>query len=313
MKWKVIIKFLNERYIKLNSAKINNNRYRSMAYKKVHDIVKDQYDENDTITIKKIDKLDISDNMKNKFKFYLKNPSKIPSSQTSEKNILLRNLIKIKGIGSTKAKELIKMGIKNTNQLKLKKYNELLSDQTKIFIKLKPEIEIPNEKIKSLEPIIINLLKEEMIIVGSYRRKTKFSKDIDVMIVSESNSSYNNNHELLEKVVIELKKKIGEKNVHEYISGDDKISVIVKFFNKYYKIDFFRTEKKNKWAMLLYSTGSQSFNIRMRSIAKKKGFLLNQNGLYKRKNMKLLSGKATGEKFFFDKLDMQYIKPIDRN
>ena len=58
MKWKVIIKFLNERYIKLNSAKINNNRYRSMAYKKVHDIIKDQYDENDTVTIKKIDKLD---------------------------------------------------------------------------------------------------------------------------------------------------------------------------------------------------------------------------------------------------------------
>ena len=310
MKWKVIIKFLNERYIKLNSAKINNNRYRSMAYKKVHDIIKDQYDENDTVTIKKIDKLDISDNMKIKFKFYLKNPSKIPSS---EKHTLLHDLIKIKGIGSTKAKELIKMGIKNTNQLKLKKYNDLLSDQTKIFIKLKPETKIPNEKIKSLEPIIINLLKEEMIIVGSYRRKTKFSKDIDVMIVSESNSSYNNNHELLEKVIIELKKKIGEKNVHEYISGDVKISVIVKFSHKYYKIDFFRTEKKNKWAMLLYSTGSQSFNIRMRSIAKKKGYLLNQNGLYKRKTMKLLSGKATGERFFFNKLDMMYIKPINRN
>ena len=312
MKWKVIIKFLNDRYTKLNLAKIKNNRYRSMAYKKVHDIIKDQYDENDIVTIKKIDKLDISDNMKNKIKFYLKNPSKIPSSQTSEKHTLLHDLIKIKGIGSTKAKELIKMGIKNTNQLKLKKYNDLLSDQTKIFIKLKPETKIPNEKIKSLEPIIINLLKEEMIIVGSYRRKTKFSKDIDVMIVSESNSSYNT-HELLEKVVIELKKKIGKRNVYEYISGDDKISVIVKFFNKYYKIDFFRNEKKSKWAMLLYSTGSQSFNIRMRIIAKKKGFLLNQNGLYKRKNMKLLSGKATGERFFFDKLDMKYIKPIDRN
>ena len=65
--------------------------------------------------------------------------------------------------------------------------------------------------------------------------------------------------------------------------------------------------------MLLYSTGSQSFNIRMRSIAKKKGFLLNQNGLYERKTMKLLSGKASGEKFFFNKLDMEYINPIDRN
>ena len=312
MKWKVIIEFLNDRYTRLNSTKIKNNRYRSMAYKKVHDIVKDQYDENDTITIKKIDKLDISDNMKNKIKFYLKNPSKIPSSQTSEKHSLLRDLIKIKGIGNEKAIELINMGIKNKNQLKLKKYNSKLSDQTKIFIKLKPETKIPNEKIKLLEPIIINLLKEEMIIVGSYRRKTKFSKDIDVMIVSESNSLYNT-CELLEKLLVELKKKIGEKNVHEYIVGNDKISVIVKFFRKYYKIDFFKTEKKNKWAMLLYSTGSQSFNIRMRSIAKKKGFLLNQNGLYDRKTMKLLSGKATEEKFFFDKLGMNYIKPIDRN
>ena len=93
MKWKVIIKFLNDRYTKLNLAKIKNNRYRSMAYKKVHDIIKDQYDENDIVTIKKIDKLDISDNMKNKIKFYLKNPSKIPSSLILEKHILLHNLI----------------------------------------------------------------------------------------------------------------------------------------------------------------------------------------------------------------------------
>ncbi len=313
MKWKVIIKFLNDRYTKLNLAKIKNNRYRSMAYKKVHDIIKDQYDENDIVTIKKIDKLDISDNMKNKIKFYLKNPSKIPSSQILEKHILLHNLIKIKGIGSTKAKELIKMGIKNTNQLKLKKYNDLLSNQTKIFIKLKPETKIPNKFIKSLEPIIVNLLKEEMIIVGSYRRKTKFSKDIDVMIVSDDTAHNVVYGTVLEKLLIELKKKLGKKNVYEYIIGEDKISVIIKFSNKYYKIDFFKSEKKNKWAMLLYSTGSQSFNIRMRSIAKKKGFLLNQNGLYDRKTLKLLSGKVAGERFFFDKLDMKYINPIDRN
>ena len=79
--------------------------------------------------------------------------------------------------------------------------------------------------------------------------------------------------------------------------------------NTNYKVDIFRTEKKYKNAMLLYATGSKVFNIKMRTIAKKKGYTLNQKGLYK--NGKLIPIKS--EKGFFKKLDMDYLEPEERN
>ena len=54
-------------------------------------------------------------------------------------------------------------------------------------------------------------------------------------------------------------------------------------------------------------------NIKMRIAAKRKGFLLNQNGLYQRKSKKILSSKAKSEKFFFDKLDIEYTEPQERS
>ena len=124
---------------------------------------------------------------------------------------------------------------------------------------------------------------------------------------------------------IALQNKLGKENIYPYSIGVDKISVIISSLTKkekttkkkeettkkrkFYKWDFFRTSPKNKWAMLLYSTGSQAHNIIMRSKAKRKGFSLNQKGLYDRKTKKLLSENAKSEKFFFDKLDMVYKNP----
>jgi DNA polymerase/3'-5' exonuclease PolX len=81
----------------------------------------------------------------------------------------------------------------------------------------------------------------------------------------------------------------------------------------FYKIDAFLTPKKYAPAMLLYATGSKAFNIYMRTKAKAAGYLLNQTGLYTRKN-----GKADklvpikSEKDFFAKLGMHYIDAAKR-
>ena len=97
--------------------------------------------------------------------------------------------------------------------------------------------------------------------------------------------------------------------------GEDKIAFllrvdkILKLKNPiYYKIDVFRTSKKNKPAMLLYSTGSKQFNINMRNIAKKMGYKLNQEGLFKNNKQIILKT----EKDFFKKLKMQYLFPEKR-
>jgi DNA polymerase/3'-5' exonuclease PolX len=109
-------------------------------------------------------------------------------------------------------------------------------------------------------------------------------------------------------------------NVRVYAHGKDKVSLVILVTKDakrhiYYKVDVFRSSPKTQYSMLLYSTGSKQFNIRMRGVARKKGYLLNQNGLFKLdKNGK--SNKTPipvkSEKDFFRILGMKYVLPENR-
>ena len=234
--------------------------------------------------------------------------------KNKKEKILLGNLTNLMGIGVEKAKELIDNGLTDIKQIRNKKYLNMLTDQTRIFLSLKPEKRISHKEISLLEPRIFNTLnntlnikknrkKIEIVIVGSYRRKTRFSKDIDVMVVSDDK-------DILEKIIKIL---IKDYEIIPYIIGTDKVSFIIASKNKkYYKIDMFRTSFANKWAMLLYSTGPRNHNIKMRAIAKKKGLLLNQQGLYDRKTKKLINKNVKSEKYFFNKLGLEYKTPEER-
>jgi DNA polymerase beta len=59
---------------------------------------------------------------------------------------------------------------------------------------------------------------------------------------------------------------------------------------------------------MLYFTGSGTFNKNMRTFAIKKGFKLNEYGLYKN-NLKV---KINSENDIFDLLDLDYVNPEDR-
>jgi DNA polymerase/3'-5' exonuclease PolX len=65
--------------------------------------------------------------------------------------------------------------------------------------------------------------------------------------------------------------------------------------------------------MLLYATGSKQFNIRMRGIAKRMGYVLNQYGLYKLPiNPNSTPLPVNSEKDFFKILEIPYIPPPNR-
>jgi len=333
MKWTEILSFFNRKAqsltVKARIAKDKKNmimlRAKAGAYKKVYRTIRDNFTPNEAITVSKINYLGISQHMKDKIKYYLDNPDKLPKITIKEKvktqkkmtkklsDSLIQELTGFMGIGTATAKLLVKKGLTNINQIRNKKYIDLLSDQTKMFLSLRPIKRIPHKDIEKLEPIITQLHKgTEMIIVGSYRRQTRFSRDVDVMVVS-------NDNKILFKIIKKLYSKLGKDNVYPYTIGPDKISVLIRApttsktqRKKFYKIDYFRTPLENKWAMLLYSTGSQSHNIFMRNRAKRRGMLLNQCGLYDRESKKLLSSKAKLEKFFFDKLELKYKEPHER-
>ena len=98
------------------------------------------------------------------------------------------------------------------------------------------------------------------------------------------------------------------------VSGKVKFSGIIRL-NKTYmfrRLDIRLVSKADLPATLLYFTGSKEFNQKMRKIAKNKGYLLNEYGLYKIKNDEKIKVKVKTEKDIFDKLGMTYVYPQNR-
>jgi DNA polymerase/3'-5' exonuclease PolX len=224
-------------------------------------------------------------------------------------NKLLANLIGFMGIGPERAQSLIDDGLTAVNQLHMKKWLAKLPEETRLYLKLKPNQTIPHADIKALEKHL--KCSYDISLVGSYRRKKSTSRDIDIMIS-------NIDEDIIEKYLRALKKKLP---VYPYSQGNDKMSIILdctsllgKSEQCIYKLDVFRVEPENKIPMLLYATGSKEFNITMRSIAKKKGFLLNQKGIFRKKSngeTEKVKGLKT-ERDYFDTLSMAYLEPEKR-
>jgi hypothetical protein len=168
---------------------------------------------------------------------------------------------------------------------------------------------IPHEHIKKLEPLIKKLAGSTMsiIITGSYRRGLPFSSDIDLQVVSKKEDALDT---LLDKFIKVLKTPI-----EPYSKGPDKMSFIADFSKilghpgALYKVDAFRTIPEEATSMMLFSTGSKEFNILMRSIAKRKGYRLNQKGLYKN-DIKVPGLKTEAD--YFQALGMKYREPSAR-
>jgi DNA polymerase (family 10) len=245
--------------------------------------------------------------MKEKLSEILSNSKNI-ITETDKKNILqsrlLQELIDIAGIGKSKADKLIQLGLKDIKQLKQKKWESYINTGTKLLLNKKPLTAIPNSLIKTIEPKLTSFKLAKTKLVGGFLRKKPFSKDIDVMIISDS--------DIIDDYIKYLENTFSYVKV--YIKGSDKASVIISISNEQYlKMDIFVSPKKYQYAMLLYATGSKQFNIRMRGIAKRMGYVLNQYGLYKLPiNPNSTPLPVNSEKDFFKILEIPYIPPPNR-
>ena len=285
-----LIYLLNLELDKAEKSNADSFKYIKKAYQNVIDKLKPLR----VISKQNIDNLDITEHMCNKLKMLLEMKISKQEKDKIKKELrqsqLYDNLVNIAGIGKSKAEELIKSGLTKTSQLNQKKWN--LPDSVLLMIKTKPLKIIPHDFILSIEKNLIEFKQAKVILVGGFIRKKPFSKDIDVMIVSNKNS-------ILDDYIEFLKSQF---EIHVYQHGINKVSLVAQIKNTYVKVDIFRSLPEHQHSMLLYSIGSQKFNIRMRGIARQKGYLLNQYGLFK--NGKKLEVKS--EKDFFKILEIPY-------
>lgn len=290
--------------------------FRRKAISDVIKYIKQTFKPNELVTYEKINQLPLTRHMKNKLITFMDNANEkmlVPRTQA---------LTKLIGIGPVKAAELKSKGINTISQLKAAKdLHSTLPIETQLYLNYNPKQNIPHENIRILESYITTKNSE---IAGSYRRNTRFSNDIDIILKS-------NKPNAIKEYIEIISRKLPYSTIKVYQHGSNKSSFLLKIpwkqlpllYKKLtntkqslvYKVDVYVTSPKNYIPMLLYLTGSKSFNIIMRTKAKKMGYLLNQYGLFpldKEGNPSSNPVQIKTEHEIFNMINMPYIAPENR-
>lgn len=136
-----------------------------------------------------------------------------------------------------------------------------------------------------------NKFIDQVVPAGSYRRRKETIGDLDILATSSRAEE-----------VMDYFVKFSEVD-HIYAKGPTKTMVRLK---NGLDVDLRVVKKESFGAALAYFTGSKEHNIQMREIAIKKGWKLNEYGLFDKKD-KMIAGESEEE--IYEKLDMQYIPP----
>ncbi len=299
MSWTKVIEYLEQSKLEAE------NQYSASAYTRVINQIK-KAELKGRVTKASLDEIKLTDHMREKILEFSKSkikpkepkPEKLkPEKQEKKENpkkALLEQLSSITGIGPAKAKELIEMGLSSVDELEKDEYFNSLSIIGKAFVKYKPIERIPRQTIFEIERL---MMRDDVIFVGSYRRGKESSGDIDVMV-----RDLHQFHALLVRI-------FGIQNVVLYSHGDDKSNFLINYKN-WVQLDAFKYNDQNKYAMLLYTTGSKESNIRLRAAAKRKKYLLNQEGLYDQHGNQI---QLHSEEDIYNYLGLPYQTPSDRN
>ena len=228
----------------------------------------------------------------------------------------MSELLKLYGIGEKTAQQIEQQfGLQNKSEaqirsilLKPDNFNKL-PVLIKADLMHKPHKRVPRDAIFQVELELERYLAGiKFNIAGSYRRGRQFSRDIDLLI---SQGNYKSAETLWSRITKLLNRSKKIKLLKPYQTGSARYTLVIKLNNWRIKTDVFITQPDEYIFALLYATGSGAFNMIMRAQAKRKGYLLNQKGLYNRQTGRPI--QITTEKDIFRKLNMRYRTPAERD
>lgn len=133
---------------------------------------------------------------------------------------------------------------------------------------------------------------KKITVAGSIRQGKEMVGDIDIVIIPK---------DPVEEFIEKIKKTI------DFEYGGTK-----KLFGMYKDrpINIFITNTESYGACLYQSTGPALYNVSIRQKAKKKGFKLNEYGLYDRETGDKVAGET--EESIFEALEMEFKEPTER-
>ena len=218
----------------------------------------------------------------------------------------------ISGVGPQKAKKLVSLGFTSIESLRsAPNLTELLDAKQLIGLKYYEDIleRIPHSEIIQHESYLKKVLSEidpkaELTIAGSYRRKSKDSGDIDILLkgtpkLYETFISTLQSQGYLYETLAKGKKKY---------FGMGKLSDCLTFR----RIDIMITKPCEYPFAILYFTGSKDFNTLMRQHALDLGFTMNEYSLKHTENKQIVDHTFKTEKDIFEYLNYTYVEPSKR-
>jgi DNA polymerase (family 10) len=133
---------------------------------------------------------------------------------------------------------------------------------------------------------------EKIAIAGSIRQGKEMVGDVDIVIIPK---------DPVDKFIAKIKEKI------EFEYGGTK-----KLFGMYMgrPVNIFITTPASYGACLYQSTGPALYNVHKRSLAKRKGFKLNEYGLYNRETGEKVAGET--EESIYEAMGLKYLNPTER-
>lgn len=131
-------------------------------------------------------------------------------------------------------------------------------------------------------------------IAGSYRRRNGYLKDLDIVVSC---------HDVPE-LISRLDKAEGIERIN---NGTKRIRILI---NNKIEADLMICQPVTYASALLYATGSREHNIKLRAIAKKKGFTLSQHGMRNNETGEMKTFAT--EREIFAELGLKYLRPEDR-
>jgi DNA polymerase/3'-5' exonuclease PolX len=226
--------------------------------------------------------------------------------------VALEQIQGIYGIGPKKAQDLVAAGYTTVAGLRAATDPKLLNKNQRIGLQYYEQLlqRIPRAEMDRHAALLMAAKPAalEGVIVGSYRRGRPDSGDID-MLIRTANKKVDA-AEALNEFVASLKASgyIREVLAH----GDHKcmaISVLGSGVAR--RLDLLVTPPEEFPFAVFYFTGSDTFNVRVRSYAQEKGFTLNEHALTHVKSGRQVEGIRT-ERDIFSCLKIEWREPHER-
>lgn len=250
---------------------------------------------------------------------------KLEKIRADDSTKAIQELTRVSGIGPAAARKFVEDGVVSLEGLK--KVQERLNHHQKMGLKYLEEFEkrIPRDEMLQLQEIILKKIEKYdknviLTVCGSFRRGASSSGDIDVLVTHPSFVSTDTDFDkkALLRGIVDTLTKAGF--VTDSISlGDTKfmgVCILPKSEKPLHRrIDIRLIPNDQYFCGILYFTGSDEFNRRMRHEALEKGFTLNEYSIRPLGSTGVPGEPipVSSEQDVFEIIGMDYKEPTERN